>query len=142
MSQSEKSLESPLPQKESRSSLLALLRGKMDSFWVGLAFTIFVLSFFFAGSSFGFVAGKSVYYKAGLMIGGVFLSILCLFLTNHWPYLMGLIRGARIELNKVHWPSKDEWSKSTMMVLAIVSLFSILLMFIDWLIALLVKMVL
>jgi preprotein translocase, secE subunit len=52
---------------------------------------------------------------------------------------LALFRGARIEMRKVRWPTKEEATKSTLVVLALVALFAIVLSIFDWILVKIVE---
>ena len=81
------------------------------------------------------MANRPWYLRLLLLLITVGLSVLALRMTAHWNYLIDLIKGARIEIHKVTPPKKDDWVKSTLMVLLVVAIFAIFLSIIDLLLA-------
>ena len=109
----------------------------------GLFTTLSVVSFlggFYLVSS-SILASTAWYIRFLVIILTLILSVFCLTLTEHKDYLIGLFKGARIELRKVFWPSKDELTKTTLMVLATVAAFAIFLTIVDAILSLIVKWV-
>lgn len=111
-----------------------------DGVLVFVATIIFLGGFYLAGSL--FFAGREWYIRLLIIIIALLGSLGVLALTSWRAKLISLARGARIELRKVHWPSKDEWWKSTLMVLVIVAIFALCLSLVDWTLALVVQTVL
>lgn len=103
-----------------------------DSFFTALAVILFLGGFYCAGSNAPFFAGLSVYSRFSVAIISLFVSAIALWPTSYCGYLIALFRGARIEIRKVRWPTKEEATRSTLVVLALVVLFAIALSIFDW----------
>lgn len=112
----------------------------LSGLFTALAVILFLGGFYLAGSM--FLAAQPWYVRLGVVVVSLIASTLALMMTEHWLRLRQLAKGARIELRKVFWPSKDELVKTTLMVLAIVAVFALFLTIIDALLALLIRAVL
>lgn len=112
----------------------------LDGVFVFIATLLFLGGFYLAGSL--FFAAKPWYVRLLIILAAVVSSLAVLALSSYRPRLLSLAKGARIELRKVHWPSKDEWWKATLMVLVIVTVFALFLSLIDWLLAAFIQWVL
>ncbi|MDO4777303.1 MAG: preprotein translocase subunit SecE [Cardiobacteriaceae bacterium] len=112
----------------------------LDGVLIFLATLLFLGGFYLAGSL--FFAAKPWYIRLLIIVVAIVSSLAVLALSSYRARLFSLARGARIELRKVHWPSKDEWWKATLMVLVIVTVFALFLSLIDWLLAALIQWVL
>lgn len=112
----------------------------LDAFLVSLAAIIFLGGFYLAGSL--LFAGREWYIRLLIIVTALLVSIGVLAMTTHRAKLVSLARGARIELRKVHWPTKDEWWKSTLMVLLIVTVFALFLSLVDWLLTIFIRWIL
>lgn len=108
--------------------------------FTAVSILLFLGGFYLAGSM--FFAAQPWYFRLLIVFGGLGLSVGALMLTDHWTHLSGLFKGARIELRKVHWPGKNELVRMTLIVLAIVAVFSLFLTIVDALLALLIRWVL
>ncbi|MDO4642377.1 MAG: preprotein translocase subunit SecE [Cardiobacteriaceae bacterium] len=102
-----------------------------DSFFTAMAVILFLGGSYFAGSM--FLAGQSGYLRFGIALAALVLPVIMLWPTSYRYYLLSLLHGARIEMRKVRWPSKDDVVKSTMAVLSLVALFAVVLTTFDWL---------
>ena len=111
-----------------------------DGVLVFIATIIFLGGFYLAGSL--FFAGREWYIRLLIIVVALLASAGVLALSSWRAKLISLARGARIELRKVHWPSKDEWWKSTLMVLVIVAVFALFLSLVDWILAAFIQWVL
>ena len=111
-----------------------------DGVLVFIATIIFLGGFYLAGSL--FFAGREWYIRLLIIVVALLASAGVLALSSWRAKLISLARGARIELRKVHWPSKDEWWKSTLMVLVIVTVFALFLSLVDWILAAFIQWVL
>ena len=111
----------------------------LDSFFTALAVSLFLGGFYCAGSNSSFFAGLSGYSRFGIAIVSLLVSAMALWPTSHRYYLLALFRGARIEMRKVRWPTKEEATKSTLVVLALVALFAIVLSIFDWILVKIVE---
>ena len=109
----------------------------LDGLFTALAVIFFLGGFYLIDSI--FLAGAAWYVRLGVVIASLLLAIGALSLTGYREKFISLFKGARVELRKVHWPSKDEAVKTTLMVLAIVAVFAIFLSIIDWLLALIIR---
>lgn len=112
----------------------------LDGVLIFVATLLFLGGFYLAGSL--FFAAKPWYIRLLIIVAAVVSSLGVLALSSYRARIVSLARGARIELRKVHWPSKDEWWKATLMVLVIVTVFALFLSLIDWLLAALIQWVL
>lgn len=112
----------------------------LDGLLVTLSIVIFLAGFYLAGSL--FFAGREWYIRLLIIVVALFASAGILSLTSYWRKVLSLARGARIELRKVHWPTKDEWWKATLMVIVIVTVFALFLSLIDWILAAFIQWVL
>lgn len=104
-----------------------------------LSVVFFLGGFYLVSSS--ILASTAWYVRFFVILLTLALSIFCLALTEHKNYLIGLFKGARIEMRKVYWPKKDELTKTTLMVLATVAAFAIFLTIVDAILSLIVKWV-
>lgn len=112
----------------------------LDGVLIFVATLLFLGGFYLAGSL--FFAAKPWYVRLLIIVVAMVSALAVLALSSYRARLLSLARGARIELRKVHWPSKDEWWKATLMVLVIVTVFALFLSLIDWLLAALIQWVL
>lgn len=112
----------------------------LDGLLITVATIIFLGGFYLAGSL--FFAGREWYIRLLVIVVALLASVGVLALTSYRAKLVSLARGARIELRKVHWPSKDEWWKSTLMVLVIVTVFALFLSLVDWILAAFIQWIL
>lgn len=97
----------------------------------------------------GVVAGgiwaNSVYavapflYRLGIGLGLVFLAVLIAFYTAKGKAVWDLAKEARVELRKVVWPTRTEWTQTTLIVVVAVILVAALLALIDWLLNLAIQ---
>ena len=104
----------------------------LDSLFTALAVILFLGGFYCAGSNNYFFTGLSGYARFGIAVATLIISAAALWPTSHRDYLLALFRGARIEMRKVRWPTKEEATKSTLVVLVLVALFAIVLSIFDW----------
>lgn len=111
-----------------------------DGVLIFIATIIFLGGFYLAGSL--FFAGEPWYIRLLIVVAALLAASAVMALTSYRSKILSLARGARIELKKVHWPSKDEWWKATLMVLVIVTVFALFLSLVDWILAAFVKWVL
>lgn len=111
-----------------------------DGVLIVIATIIFLGGFYLAGSL--FFAGEPWYIRLLIVVVAFLAASAVMALTSYRSKILSLARGARIELKKVHWPSKDEWWKATLMVLVIVTVFALFLSLVDWILAAFVKWVL
>lgn len=122
------------------STEVTVVRKPLSGVFTFLAIVLFLGGFYLAGSL--FLAGQVWYVRLAVVLAAIVLALAALTQTVYWHKSISLFRGARIEMNKVFWPSKDELVKTTAMVLAIVAVFAIALSIIDWILTLIVQMVL
>lgn len=119
-------------QNNSSASLLNKLSrftGKYDEVFLTLSVTSFLGGFYLAGSL--FFAGSAWYVRFFIVVLALLLSIAFLAPTAHFQKILSLVKGARIELRKIFWPSKDESIKTTLLVLGMVSVFAIFFSLVD-----------
>lgn len=118
-------------------------KNPFSGLFTALAVIFFLGGFYLVETSYFLnMVNRPWYLRLLLVLVTLVLSALCLKMTPHWNYLLGLAKGARIEYYKVDFPSRDEWLKSTMMVLAIVAVFAIFLSIIDLLLAWIINWIL
>ena len=122
------------------STEIAVVKKPLSGLFTVLAIVLFLGGFYLAGSL--FLASKAWYLRLSVAVLGTVLAAAALTQTIYWHKMISLVRGARIEMNKVFWPNKDELIKTTAMVLAIVTVFAIVLSIIDWILTLIVQLVL
>lgn len=122
------------------SAEVTVVKKPLSNLFTVLAIVLFLGGFYLAGSI--LLASKAWYLRFFVAVLGAALSVGALMQTIHWQKMISLVRGARIEMNKVFWPSKDELIKTTAMVLGIVTVFAIVLSIIDWILTLIVQLVL
>lgn len=122
------------------STEITVVKKPLSGLFTVLAIVLFLGGFYLAGSL--FLASKAWYLRLFVAVLGTGLAIGVFAQTVYWQKTISLIRGARIEMNKVFWPSKDELIKTTAMVLGIVTVFAIVLSIIDWILTLIIQLVL
>lgn len=108
----------------------------LDGLFTALSVIFFLGGFYLIDSI--FLAGSAWYIRFAVVVVSLTLALGAISLTGYREKIISLFKGSRIELRKVHWPSKDDAIKTTLMVLAIVSVFAIFLSIIDWLLALII----
>lgn len=113
---------------------------KFDSIFAALAVILFLGGFYLSGSL--WFAGSPWYVRFLIIASSVALSVGALWPSSYRQRLITLAKGARIELYKVFWPSKDESVRTTLLVLLIVTVFAIFFSIVDGLLTLLIKWVL
>ncbi len=101
----------------------------LDSVLVTVATIVFLGGFYLSGSL--FFSGKPWYIRLLVVVVALVVATAMMWLTSYRTRIISLVKGARIELYKVHWPSKDEVLKTTLLVLAIVTVFALFLSLID-----------
>ena len=69
--------------------------------------------------------------KALLLIGAIVASVGVLYQTAKGRVLWGFITGARVELRKVVWPSKQESVQATLMIAVVVLIMALMLWGLD-----------
>lgn len=124
------------PPKKSSKTMSERLSGLM----VFLSLFSFLFGFYLSGSL--FFAGSASFVRFFIIVLGCSASVLFLWLSEHRERLLALIKGARIELYKVFWPTRDEAVKTTLLVLFVVTLFALFFTLIDALLTVLIKWVL
>lgn len=97
----------------------------------------------------GVVAGgiyaNSIYATAPFLsrlaigLGLVLVAVFVAFYTAKGRAVWELAKEARIELRKVVWPTRTEWTQTTMIVIVAVILVAALLALIDWLLNLAIQ---
>ena len=109
-----------------------------DPLFTALAVILFLGGFYLAGST-TFLTGASGFVRFGVVIASLIASAAALWPTSHRTHILSLMRGARIEMRKMRWPTKDDAVKTTMVVLLLVAIFSIVLSIFDWILTSIVK---
>ena len=109
-----------------------------DPLFPALAVILFLGGFYLAGST-TFLTGASGFVRFGVVIASLIASAAALWPTSHRAHILSLMRGARIEMRKMRWPTKDDAVKTTMVVLLLVAIFSIVLSIFDWILTSIVK---
>ena len=109
-----------------------------DPLFTALAVIFFLGGFYLAGST-TFLTGVSGFVRFGVVIASLIASAAALWPTSHRAHILSLMRGARIEMRKMRWPTKDDAVKTTMVVLLLVAIFSIVLSIFDWILTSIVK---
>ena len=109
-----------------------------DPLFTALAVILFLGGFYLAGST-TFLTGASGFVRFGVVIASLIASAAALWPTSHRAHIISLMRGARIEMRKMRWPTKDDAVKTTMVVLLLVAIFSIVLSIFDWILTSIVK---
>ena len=109
-----------------------------DPLFTALAVILFLGGFYLAGST-TFLTGASGFVRFGVVIASLIASAAALWPTSHRAHILSLMRGARIEMRKMRWPTKDDAVKTTMVVLLLVAIFSIVLSIFDWRLTSIVK---
>jgi preprotein translocase, secE subunit len=109
-----------------------------DPLFTALAVILFLGGFYLAGST-TFLTGASGFVRFGVVIASLIASAAALWPTSHRAHIFSLMRGARIEMRKMRWPTKDDAVKTTMVVLLLVAIFSIVLSIFDWILTSIVK---
>ena len=116
------------------------LTAKFDSIFAALAVILFLGGFYLSSSL--WFAGSAWYVRFLIVAVSIASSIAVLWPSSYRQRLMTLAKGARIELYKVFWPSKDESVRTTLLVLLIVTVFAIFFSIVDGLLTLIIKWVL
>ena len=109
-----------------------------DPLFTALAVILFLGGFYLAGST-TFLTGASGFVRFGVVIASLIASAAALWPTSHRAHIFSLMPGARIEMRKMRWPTKDDAVKTTMVVLLLVAIFSIVLSIFDWILTSIVK---
>ena len=109
-----------------------------DPLLTALAVILFLGGYSLAGST-TFLTGASGFVRFGVVVASLVASTAALWPTSHRTYILSLMRGARIEMRKMRWPTKDDAVKTTMVVLLLVAIFSIVLSIFDWILTSIVK---
>ena len=109
-----------------------------DPFFTALAVILFLGGFYLAGST-TFLTGSSGFVRFGIVVASLVAATVALWPTSHRTHILSLMRGARIEMRKMRWPTKDDAVKTTMVVLLLVAIFSIVLSIFDWILTSMVK---
>ncbi len=112
----------------------------MDTVLVIVSAAVFFGGFYLSGSL--FLAGQPWYIRLLVVVVTLMVSAGVLALTSYREKLISLAKGARIQLRKVRWPSKNEVLKTTVLVLVIVTTFALLLSLIDWLLTQFIRWIL
>ncbi|UJF23768.1 preprotein translocase subunit SecE [Suttonella sp. R2A3] len=120
-----------------QQSPLQVKKKPLDGLFTALAVLFFLGGFYLIDSM--FLAAEAWYVRFGVVLVALLLAAGCLWLTGYRSKILSLFKGARIEWRKLHWPTKDEAVKATLMVLAIVAVFAIFLSIIDWFLALIIR---
>jgi len=74
-----------------------------------------------------------------LLVGGA--AIYVASLTGKGADALELMRGARSEIRRVVWPTNQETTQTTLVVLVLIAIFSMLLWLLDWALSALVTAV-
>lgn len=120
-----------------QNSPIEVKKKRLDGLFTTISVVFFLAGFYLIESS--ALAGKEWYIRLAVVIVSLLISLVSLMMTGYRAKILSLFYGARIELRKVHWASKDESIKTTLMVLVIVSVFALFLSLIDWILALIVR---
>lgn len=127
-------------QRTNRKEDISTINPKFNNLLTTLSVVVFLSGFYLVDSI--FFASSSWYVRIGIVIVSLLVSIASLSKTSHYERILSLFRGARIELSKVFWPKKDELTKTTIMVLVVVSIFAISFSMVDMLLTLFLKWIL
>lgn len=85
-----------------------------------------------AMSGVSFLAAGSGLNKLFSVLIAVGLGWVCLIPSQSYKNFVALAKGARIEWRKTVKPDRDTVTKTTMMVLAIVIIFALMILMLDW----------
>ena len=110
---------------------------KFNNLFTTLSVAVFLIGFYLAGSL--IFAGSAWYIRLFVVVVSLVISAGFLYKTLHWERIIFLFKGARIELKKVFWPSKNELTRTTLMVLVMVAVFAIFFSIIDGILTLLIR---
>lgn len=122
------------------TNITSTAKKPLSGLFTAIAVILFLGGFYLAGSA--LLAAQPWYFRLGVVVVTLLVSCGALMLTEYWLRIKSLTYGARIEMRKVFWPTKDELVKTTLMVLAIVAVFAIFLTIVDGLLTLLIQWVL
>ena len=106
--------------------------------FTGLAVSLCLGGFYLACST-SCLSWASGFVRFGVVVASLVASTAALWPTSHRTHILSLMRGARIEMRKMRWPTKDDAVKTTMVVLLLVAIFSIVLSIFDWILTSIVK---
>ena len=113
---------------------------KFNRLLTTLSVATFLIGFYLVDS---IVFASSPWYVRLLVVAAsLTISVVLLTRTSHYAKILSLFKGARIEISKVFWPQKDELTKTTIMVLVVVSIFAIFFSLVDALLTLILKWIL
>ncbi len=110
---------------------------KSDMIFIIAAVAAVVLSLIFVPKALAligvsFLAAGSGLSKLFSIVVAAGLGWLCLMPSQSYKDFIALSKGARTEWRKTVKPDKDTVMKTTMMVLAIVALFALIILILDW----------
>ncbi|MDO4871289.1 MAG: preprotein translocase subunit SecE [Candidatus Saccharibacteria bacterium] len=127
-------------QRTNRKEDISTINPKFNSLLTTVSVVAFLGGFYLVDSI--FFASSSWYIRIGVLAVSLAISIFALIKTNHYARILSLFKGARIELSKVFWPKKDELTRTTIMVLVVVSIFAISFSVVDAILTLILKWIL
>lgn len=110
---------------------------KNDVVYYAVAITAVVLALVFVPKLLGsagvsFLAAGAGLNKLFSVVAAALLGWVCLLPAQGYKDFVGLAKGARTEWRKTVKPDRETVMRTTMMVLAIVALFALLILFLDW----------
>lgn len=112
----------------------------LDNILIALAVILFLAGFYLIGSI--YLASSAWYIRSSIVLASLLGSLLSLSLTSYRSRFFSLLKGARIEFKKVHWPQKNQWLITTAKVIVLVAVFAIFLSLVDWMLASFIKWIL
>ncbi len=112
-------------------------RKKSDMLFYVVAIAAVVLALIFIPKALGmasvsFLAAGSGLNKLITFLVAAVLGWLCLLPSQSYKDFVALSKGARTEWRKTIKPDRDTVTRTTMMVLALVALFALLILLLDW----------
>lgn len=110
---------------------------KNDIVYYAAALAVVVVALIFVPKVLGAVGVSFLAAGAGLnklfsVVAAAGLGWLCLMPSQGYKDFVELSKGARTEWRKTVKPDRDTVMRTTLMVLAIVAMFALLILFLDW----------
>lgn len=112
----------------------------LDGVFTAIAVFLFLGGFYLIGSM--YFAASPWYIRLAIVLVSLVGAVLSLAATSHRQRFLSLVRGAQIELRKVHWPGKNEWLVTTGKVIVCVMVFALFLSLVDWILASIIRWIL
>ncbi len=119
---------------------------KSDMLFYAAAIAVVVLALIFIPKALGtagvsFLAAGSGLNKLLTFIVAAVLGWVCLLPSQSYKDFVALSKGAKTEWRKTIKPDRDTVTRTTMMVLALVALFALLILLLDWVFATILNLI-